>query len=137
MAASPALLAVLSGAVLGLIIILRPPVKAPGAASAASDPASPASPAPEATGALAAPAPAPAPAPPPLPPGHTSWSPDDARSTKVAVRCAIDTTVLACIALAIVAVAWQEQRWGSLLDVLDRVRGIFPNEVAFVKRLLA
>jgi hypothetical protein len=69
-------------------------------------------------------------------PGRVQWSPEDARGTKVALRCAIDSSVLGCIALAIVAVAWHEQKWGNLLDVLDRAAGVFPAEVAFVRRLL-
>ena len=65
------------------------------------------------------------------------WSPDDARGAKVAVRCAVDGAVLGCIALAIVALAWREQQWGTLGEVLDRAAAVFPAEARLLRRLLA
>jgi hypothetical protein len=148
---TPAQIALLYGAFLGVVVITKaraataaPPPKAPAptsgasaaattaaAASAAGAADAPSAPTAADAGALAAPAPAAAPA-----PGRVQWSPEDARGKKVAVRCAVDSAVLGCIALAIVAVAWHEQQWGGLMDVLDRAAGLFPKEVALVRRLL-
>ena len=109
---SPYQLAILSGVLAAaLVIYLLSPARpsAPAAAPAASEqPASP----------------------------DAAPTPEDPRSRKVAVRCAIDTVVLTGIGLAIVAVAWHEQQWGTLLDALHSAAGVFPAEAAFLQRLL-
>ena len=130
--------AILCGAMAGVLLINLPSQRRvpPAATDAAATPAADAAPAPDAADAAASAPPAGAQPSPPAP-GHVTWSPEDSRGSKVAVRYAIDAVVLSCIALAIVTVAWRELKWGTLADVLDRLAGIFPAEVAFVRRLAA
>ena len=129
--------AILCGAMAGVLLInlpLQRRVPAAPDAAAAPQAATDAAPA-DADAAASAPTAGAQPSPPA--PGRFTWSPEDSRSSKVAVRYAIDAVVLSCIALAIVTVAWRELKWGTLSDVLDRLAGIFPAEVAFVRRLAA